>query len=343
MVSNGRSPGRCTIVGEHVDYADGVVVCMAVGLHVDVELRPAARDDGDLGPLPRAMLQALRERGLSLPPLRLHIRATLPAGAGLSSSAALCGAIGVAALRLLGQRTTAAELVETMLHAERDIAGVPCGPLDQRAVVRAPHAGALLLDCRDGSDVPLPWLDGHVLAACHTGDSHDVGGAEYRTRRAEADRALRALGASSWRDLGADALDRGQLTPLLRRRARHIVGETGRALECAEALGRGDAVTVGRLMHESHASLRDDYEVSTPALDAVSAAAESVDGCLGARLCGAGFGGTAVALVERHRAPACLAAMQSALDRLGGRGQRRGAWVLEPAPGLAELAADVVR
>jgi galactokinase len=290
-----------------------------------------------------ATVLALQERGHHTAPLDVRITATLPEGAGLSSSAALCGATAAAVLRLLGARLPARELCELMLHAEHDIVGVPCGPLDQRAVVLAPASGALVLDCRDGDVATAPWLDGCALAACHTGDAHDVGGEGYRTRRQQADAALAALGARSYRDLdGLPALDgnAARLDPLLLRRARHIVSETARALDCAGALRRGDAAAVGRLMHCSHASLRDDYEVSTPQLDAVVAAAERVDGCLGARMCGAGFGGTAVALVYESTASACLGAMRAALPAHSE--QTRGAWLLRPSPGLAALAPDVV-
>ena len=127
--------------------------------------------------------------------------------------------------------------------------------------------------------------------------------------------------------------------PLLGRRARHIVGEIARAVECAAALRVGDAERVGALMSASHASLRDDYEVSTAALDAAVAAAARVPECRGARLAGAGFGGTAVALVEEGSADACLRAMSAALP---GQAAGRGGWVLAPAPGLAALAPDVV-
>lgn len=317
------APGRCTVVGEHVDYADGVVVCMAVHLGVTVTLTAG-------GPPPEsryvaATLSALHAWGVEVPPVSASIEATLPVGAGLSSSAALCCATAAAALRLVGARLPAATLCEVALHAERDILGVPCGPLDQRAVVLAPADGALVLDCRDDTASAVPWLPGHVLIARHTGESHDVGGEGYRTRRAEAGAALRALGAASWRDVPWD--------PTLPRRARHIVGETQRALDCAGALRRGDAPRVGALMTASHTSLRDDYEVSTPALDAAVAAFLATPGCLGARLVGAGFGGTAVALFP---------AQKIASDHLAPEDPSPQGEALGVSPGLAALAPDVI-
>jgi galactokinase len=351
------APGRCTVVGEHVDYADGAVVCMAVQLGVEVAVRVSAdgtwrlrsgdrraeRADpepcGDVGDLPFATALALRAHGVEVPPLEMAVSATLPEGAGLSSSAALCCATAAAILRLLGKRLSAADLCSVALHAERDIAGVPCGPLDQRAVVLSLAGGALVLDCRDGTSSAVPWPQRHVVVACHTGEAHDVGGDGYRSRRAQADAALALLGIASFRDVRGDDVDAlMRRDPLLGRRARHIVTETGRAFDCAVALRRGDAAEVGRLMSASHASLRDDHEVSTPALDAVVAAAQRSDGCLGARLVGAGFGGSAIALVHSDHAPACLDAMREAV----GAPEGQGAWIVGPSPGLAALAPDVV-
>src|SRR5581483_4329289 len=139
-------------------YADGVVVCMAVHLGVDVTLRPGPPVES---PYVAATLQALAERGVRLPALRAEIEATLPAGAGLSSSAALCCATAAAALRLAGERLDALALCDVALHAERDIVGVPCGPLDQRAVVLSPPDGALVLDCgRNLETSAAPWPEG---------------------------------------------------------------------------------------------------------------------------------------------------------------------------------------
>lgn len=349
------APGRCTLLGEHVDYASGIVLCIAIQLGVAVAMRASpkhvfrAQSAGlravraepgpaaDIGDRIFAVALALRRAGVGLPPYDVGVAASLPSGAGLASSAAIVCAVIVAALRLGRARLAAAGVVDAALFAERDVVGVPCGAMDQRTIVDAPPGGALLLDCRDdsASSVAWPWSD-VVLVACSTGEQHDVGGTAYRDRRQETDGALSRLQVASAQDVTDDVLRRGGLSPVQSRRARHVATETQRALRGADAMRAGDAARLGALMTESHRSLRDDHEVSTPALDAVVEAALRVRGCLGARMVGAGFGGTVVALVDRGAAHACAAAMRSAAA------SARGTWVLRPSPGLAHIAADVI-
>ena len=349
------APGRATLVGEHVDYAGGVVLCMAVDLGIAAAVRPAgtgrflvtsggvtvererAEPQGDMADRVLAAVVALRRRGIEVPFLEAAIAATLPAGAGLASSAALMVAMAAAVLRLTGMSMPARELAEVALSAERDVLGIPCGPLDQRAVVDTPPGGMLLLDCHTGAAVPLewPWPEA-VVIACDTGAAHDVGGEEYRRRRWETERGLAALGVSTCQELTLEAVHGAELDATVRRRLLHVVGESARAVDAAKAVGSSDLEGLGRLMSASHASLRDLHEVSTPTLDAVAAAAEAVPGCLGARMVGAGFGGTVVALTRRSSAAACRQAMSEACD--GG-----STFELRPSPGFATLAPDVVR
>jgi galactokinase len=272
-----------------------------------------------------------------VPPVEVGVGATLPAGVGLASSAAVIVATTTAILRLIAATMTAGDLAAVALSAERDVLGIPCGPLDQRAVIDSPDGGALLLDCRtgQGSSVPWPWAD-VVLVCCDTGTHHDVGGAEYRRRRAETEVGLAALHVTSCQELREPAIAAAHLDATVTRRLRHVMGESARAAKAAHAMQQADFGELGRLMSASHRSLRNLHEVSTPALDAVVGAAEAVPGCAGARLVGAGFGGAVVALVTRDAADSCREAMSAACA--GGK-----TFELRPSPGVAALAPDVVR
>jgi galactokinase len=353
--STAWSPGRCTLVGEHVDYAGGLVLCIGVDLGVAAAVRQGstpgflvasdgdtiARAEpepvGDMGDRVLAPVVALRRRGLAIPSLEVGIAAALPAGIGLASSAALMVAVTTSVLRLTRTSMRARELAEVALMAERDVLGIPCGPLDQRAVVDAPDGGALLLDCRSGdaSTVAWPWPDA-VLVACDTGTHHDVGGREYRIRRAETERGLAAVGVESCQDLTSEAIQAAAVERVVKRRLRHVMDESARAGDAAEAMRQADLLGLGRLMSASHASLRDLYDVSTATLDAVVAAAETVHGCAGARLVGAGFGGAVVALSSREAAGACATAMRAACG--GG-----ATFEVRPSAGVAALNPEVIR
>jgi galactokinase len=349
------APGRCTLVGEHVDYAGGIVLCLAVELGIAAAVRPSssgryvaisdgvtvvrngAAPVGDAADYVLAPVVALRTRGFDVPAIEVGIAATLPAGAGLASSAALIVAVSTAIVRMLGTTMTARDLTAVALSAERDVLGVPCGPLDQRAVVGAPDGGVLLLDCQTGGEQSLPWVGTDaVIVGCDTGTHHDVGGVGYRQRRDETERGLAALGVASCQELSEAAIETSALDPVIKRRLRHVMEETARAVAGAEALRQGDLAALGRLMSASHRSLRDLYEVSTPALDALVAAALAVEGCAGARLVGAGFGGAVVALVTSGAAGECRRAMARACD--GG-----STFELRPSPGVALLAPDAVQ
>jgi galactokinase len=355
VMATAWAPGRCTLAGEHVDYAGGLVLCLAVELGIAAAVRPSAttrylatsggitvtRSEaepvGDLGDRVLAPVVALRRCGLSVPAVEVGIAATLPAGVGLASSAALMVATSTAILRMTATTMTARDLAAVALSAERDVLDIPCGPLDQRAIVDAPDGGALLLDCATGAttSVPWPWADA-VLVGCDTGTHHDVGGAEYRRRREETEFGLGALHVASCQELSGAAIETSDLDPVVKRRLRHVMEESVRAAEAAAALRRADLEALGHLMSASHRSLRDLHEVSTPALDAVVAAAEAVPGCAGARLVGAGFGGAVVAPVTIRAAGACREAMAAACG--GG-----STFELRPSPGVAILAPDVVQ
>jgi len=348
----GAAPGRVTLVGEHVDYVGGRIACLAIDLSLQVAVRPS-RDGwwraasgsrrvsrsqlvlaGDIGDRLFAAALALGRIGQAVVPLEMAVSGELPAGAGLASSAAVILAAQVAVLRLSGRRLTAEELVRAALVAEREIAGIPCGDLDQRAIVYAEPGAALLLDCSRGwrRSVPWPW-SGVSLLVASSGESHDVGGRQYRRRREEAERACAALGVAGCQEIGERWRE---LEPALRPRGRHVATETRRADAAARALECADPEALGRLMDESHESLRRDCEVSTPLLDAMVTAVRLVPGCHGARLVGAGFGGSIVALIDDGAASSCAAALEKVSGVTGAT------WLVHPSAGLETTADDVV-
>ncbi|MFN2581534.1 MAG: galactokinase [Candidatus Dormibacteria bacterium] len=344
-----RCPGRCTLVGDHVDYAGGMVLSCAIDLEVAVAVRRSPdgvyrasalgtrvertepRSVGDVADRIIAAGVALRRRGIDVAPFEAATSATLPDGAGLASSAATICATTVALVSLVESRIDSAGVVDTAFVAEHDVVGVPCGRLDQHAVVEAPRGGALLFDARADTASIVPWtLHEHVLCVCDTAERHSVAGPEYRRRRVECAEAFRRAGIRT----AQDSMPGTVRDVTLQRRLRHVLTETRRSVEAADAVRSGDAARLGELMIESHASLRDDYAVSTATLDAVATAAHAIDGCLGARMVGGGFGGSVLALVHVDAAHACARAM---VDAAGGAPAR--SWVLRPAPGLAVTQA----
>jgi len=335
-----------------------MVLCAAIGIGVAVALRPSADGTfrvisagrvvervtpdpvGDIGDRIFAAVTALRDSGVALPPVEVGVSATLPESVGLASSAAITCAVITALLRLASASMPMREVIATALRAEREIVGVPCGSLDPTSIIAAPACGALLLDCATATWEPLAWpWDDVVLCICATAESHDVGGAQYRMRRGEVESALRAVGAASCQSLDDDQVAAGFALPVAEaRRLRHVVGESARAVAAAQALRQADAQALGELMSASHRSLRDDQEVSTDLVDAVVTAACRCDGCFGARIVGAGFGGSVLALVSRAASARCAAAMAATAGVDIAR-----TWVLTPSEGLAEIASDVIR
>ncbi|WP_449289876.1 galactokinase [Nocardia thailandica] len=330
------APGRVNVIGEHTDYNDGFVLPVALGLGVEcaAAVRPAGRVtlrsvqrpgptvDLALDEIPAAreripawaryplgVIQEFRDRGVALPGLDLVVDGAVPIGAGLASSAALCCAVAVAVRDLCAPTLTSLDLIAVAHAAENRYAGVPTGILDQSAAILCTPGHALFLDVRaataPGGPGPAAWeqlpfdlaADDLVLLVADTGETHDLSDGGYARRRAECERAAAALGVAALRDVAAADLDR-LADPVLRRRARHVVTENDRVREVATRLrGGGDPRIIGRLLTASHRSLRDDFEVSTPALDLAVATALTA-GAYGARMVGGGFGGSALALTD---------------------------------------------
>jgi galactokinase len=305
------APGRVNLIGEHTDTTGGRCLPMAVDLATTVTGTPGGarvvlRSTAEAGivdlPLDGGDLATARGWGRYVAGVVAEVRpatgftgtvtTTLPVGAGLSSSAALEVAIALA-LGAADDDLDPLALARACQRAEQRASGVPCGVMDQVASTAGVAGHALLLDCHDLTVVPVPIPDDVEVVAVPSGERRTLAGSAYVERRAELAAAEAVVGPLRAIDDGA-ALD--ELEPRLRRRARHVVTENGRVGVVVEALRAGDRATLGEALAASHASLRDDFEVSTPALDALVADLSSRPGVLGARLTGAGFGGCAVAL-----------------------------------------------
>lgn len=324
-----QAPGRVNLIGEHTDYNDGVVLPVAIDRHVRITARPngsdairlyAASFDAivefpttsparpTLPPWARyaqGVAQQLVAHGGRLAGVDGIIGGDLPIGAGLSSSAALELAISLTFEQVSGHPLSARERALLCRTAEVEFVGVPCGLMDQFAITLCRRGHALFLDCRSLETHHIPLPTGLVVAICDTGVRRRLMGSAYATRRRECEEAVNALQAGgrtiqSLRDVAVDnlAFVEGLPDPL-RRRARHVVTENARVIETARLLTGGEMMRLRDVFLASHYSLRDDYEVSSPELDAMVEAALASPGCVAARMTGAGFGGSAVALVRR--------------------------------------------
>jgi galactokinase len=337
-----HAPGRVNLIGEHTDYNSGWVLPFALDRGVAV----AARRRGDglldirslqaagqasvplagLGPgsvtgwaaYPAGVAWAMREAGHPVGGASLVIDSDLPQGAGLSSSAAIECAVAIALAGLYRIRAPRTELARLARRAENEMAGVPSGIMDQSASLLGEAGHALLLDCRSGEITPVPFdpaAAGLALLVADTGARHALTDGRYALRRAECERAARALGVTSLRDVADPARASAIADPVLARRARHVISDDCRVRAAAGLLRARDVAGLGPLLHASHASLRDDFEISWPQADVAAEAAEQA-GALGARMVGGGFGGSVIALV-----PADDAAVRAAVAAAyAGRG-----------------------
>jgi galactokinase len=272
-----------------------------------VELDGDHERSGTWGDYLAGMATVLVERGVPVRGLRGVIASSLPIAVGLSSSAAIEIAAAWALVGGEGPPLPALELARAGQQVEHEFIGVNSGLMDQLAVTLGRRDTALLIDCRslEHRPVPLP-LDRHAIVAVDSGSPRRLGSSAYNQRRAECEAVVSAVAerferVHSLRDVNADMLDavRDTIEATAVARAEHVIGENERVLGCVDALGRGDLPAVGGLLAASHASLRDRFEVSSPALDALVEIAGGVAGVVGARMTGAGFGGSIVAIVER--------------------------------------------
>jgi galactokinase len=315
------APGRVNLIGEHTDYNGGFVLPCAIGYRIATAVRRAPdgegklfsadfaegvplgeRADGSWADYPRGVVWAMGQNGAEVTAFRAAFAGDVPLGSGLSSSAAIEAATALALDTLFGLDLSKKDLAILCQKAENDFVGVPTGIMDQYASLLCAAGSALLIDCRslEAEIVPLDLDEaGLSLLVCDTRVERGLADTGYEDRRKTCESAARALGVRELRDAEEEDLNRLEGDEL--RRARHIVRENTRVLEAVRALRESDFSAFGRLMYDSHLSMRDDFEISTPELDAFVESARE-DGALGARLTGAGFGGCAIALVAEGEA-----------------------------------------
>jgi galactokinase len=323
------APGRVNLIGEHTDYNDGFVLPLAIERYaimaadnsatagkisiydtqfqeratIDVSA-PVTKGEPKWSNYIRGVLAGFQQRGEKIPALDVAFFSTVPLGGGLSSSAALevCTATLIEAAT--GKKIDPVEKALLAQKAEHDFAGVPCGIMDQFISVLGRESHLLLLDCRTRQTELVPMSDPSIaLLVINTNVKHELSGGKYAERRAQCAEAASHLGIKSLRDATADQLENAKtkMSEVVYRRARHVVGEIERTVHAAEGVRQANWPGVGNLMYASHASLRDDYEVSCAELDAVVEIADDIGyrgGVYGCRMTGGGFGGCCVALVK---------------------------------------------
>jgi galactokinase len=334
------APGRVNLIGEHTDYNEGFVMPFALPFYsvaavaksdtwefhstygggdtVRADGLGTSAEDGvaDWAGYLAGTAWALNESGYPVGPVRVAIHSDVPHGAGLSSSAALECAILIALADLYGHEIDRGEAARIAQKAENEYVGAPTGVLDQSASLLCTEGNVMFMDCRDLSREQVPFdlaAEGLQILVIDTNAPHRHADGEYASRRADCEEAARLLGVPFLRDAPKDAhLDDDRLN----RRLRHILTENERVLDTARVLKGGSVAGIGDLLTASHASMRDDYEISCAELDSAVDAALGA-GALGARMTGGGFGGSAIALVEATAAAKVEAAVVEAAAAKG--------------------------
>jgi galactokinase len=365
-----RAPGRVNLIGEHTDYNDGFVLpaaidrcaLLAADLRADRRVQIYALDldaqttfqlddvsatEGisrlnDWSDYPRGVAWALQERGVTLAGMNAVLTSDVPVGAGLSSSAAVEVAFAFAWQQLSGFALERADLALTCQKAENEFVGVNCGIMDQFISALGQAGHALLIDCRSLAHESVAVPEGVSIVICDSMKRRGLVDSAYNERRQECQTGVGLLqrhlpGITALRDVTpADLAQFGDgLPPPVDRRARHVVHENSRVHAFADALHQGELLTAGALMNDSHASLRDDYEVSCAELDALVEAAWATPGVYGSRMTGAGFGGCTVSLVADNAVKAFCQGIQTAYETQTGLTPQ--IYVSRPSLGVSQV------
>ncbi|MEP6924626.1 MAG: galactokinase [Pyrinomonadaceae bacterium] len=362
-----RAPGRVNLIGEHTDYNGGFVLPMAIDCEAVVavstrdnrQIRVQSINLGESGEFDldienerkkgfwlnyiEGMARILERRNVQIKGADVLIWSDVPSGAGLSSSAALEMAVGLALSEISGERIDRKMLALAGQQTEHEFVGANVGIMDQFVSANARKGCALLLDCRslEFENVPLN-TERVAVVICNTNVKHDIATSEYNTRRNECEQGVEILrqflpDIKQLRDVSVDDFKKfaDKLPELIRRRCSHVVTEIARTLEAAAALKQNDLESFGRLMWQSHASLKDDYEVSCRELDLMVEIARASEGVLGARMTGGGFGGSTVNLVRRQN-------LEKFKERISREYQSQtdiepDIFVTEPSEGASEI------
>ena len=357
-----RAPGRVNLIGDHTDYNDGFVLPAAIDRqiviaaiarddsmvnvysrdfdewdHFDFQKEIARLSENSWGNYIRGIVWSLLREGFRLRGVDAAIAGDIPIGAGLSSSAAIEVACGYAILQLSDNEVDRKFLARAAQKAENNFVGMRCGIMDQYISCLGQRNHALLIDCRDLSYQAIPLPSRALIVVVDSGVHRGLMDMEYNARRAQCETAATRFGVRALRDISLKIFRNRsyQLDPIIRRRARHVITENARTVSAAEALEVNDLKAIGNLMAASHASLRDDFEVSCPELNLLVEIALDVKGVYGARLTGAGFGGSMVALLR----PEAAADLTDAIaERYGpASGRKATVHVCKASEGVSEI------
>ncbi|MCT2388390.1 galactokinase [Erwinia pyrifoliae] len=334
-----QAPGRVNLIGEHTDYNEGFVLPCAINYQTviacatrsDRQVRVIAADydnqqdifslDEPIERHPqqlwsdyvRGVVKYLQQRTADFSGVDMVISGNVPQGAGLSSSASLEVAVGSVFRQLYSLPLNGADIALNGQQAENQFVGCNCGIMDQMISALGEQDHALLLDCRTLSTRPVPLPSNIAVVIINTNFKRNLVGSEYNTRRQQCEAGAQFFGQSSLRDveLAEFAAREHELDPLVAKRVRHVLTENARTLEAADVLARGDLARLAVLMAESHASMRDDFEITVPAVDLlVEMVKNSLGESGGVRMTGGGFGGCVVALMPRERVASVKAAVE---------------------------------